>query len=271
MKTPSTLVPLVLVCLASVSFGQNFDSGSFFSPAIRAQHAQTDLLLLVDNGVTPNEQSSGNVNWALGAGGYVGATASPLLGVHLSAYTETTGNSLVFGRNMEFEGLASLLGPQLTQVLDAGVFSTWTATAEVGGLNILAGQLYQVTFDVTSGPNLPVALLSESSFGISSAGVTTIGGNAEGLVDVLGVVSVGETQSTGPASIYFISSTNRSELDFQFSAESLVKLGLLGGEAGNQNILTFSNIQVQAVPEPSALILSAFAVGGLALRRRRGK
>jgi hypothetical protein len=82
---------------------------------------------------------------------------------------------------------------------------------------------------------------------------------------------VGETQSTGPASIYFISSTNRSELDFQFSAESLVKLGLLGGEAGNQNRLTFSNIQVQAVPEPSALILSAFAVGGLALRRRRGK
>lgn len=282
MKTPISLAPLVLVVAVNPCYGQNFNSSAFFAPEIRAQHTNTSAILAavtLDNSVISNQLSSGNVTWNLGAGGYAGINALGVeifdlelrQGVHLSAFTQTTGNSLVFGRSMELEGLVGGLSSLLNQVTSAGVFSTWSATAEVGGLNILAGQLYQVTFDVTSGPNLPVTLLSNSSFGISSDGVTTFGGNAQGLIDLLGVVNVGETQSSGSASIYFMSSTNRSELDFDFNAQSLVRLGLLGGEDGNENVLTFSNIQVQAVPEPSAYALSALAAGGLVLRRRRGK
>jgi hypothetical protein len=273
MKPPCTLASIILIGTVSLSYGQNFNSGTFFSPELRVQHEKTGevVALEVDNSLIGGNETSGNVTWTHGAGGYAGATVTPLVGVHLGAYTETTGNSLVFGRSLEIDGVAGLLETQLSSVVNAGVFSTWSSTAEVGGLNIQANQLYQVTFDVNSGADLPVTLLDSASFGISSAGVTSFGGDSSGLIDLLGVVTIGETADVGQVSLIFSSSTDRSDLEFQFDAESLVNLGLLGGVEGNSNVLTFSNIQVQAIPEPSSVTLSALFAGGLALRRRRGK
>lgn len=273
MNKPTSLAPLVFVATLSLSYGQNFDSGAFFAPNLRVQHAKAEgvVSLELDNSLISGNETSGNVTWTHGAGGYAGATVSVVAGVHLSAYTETTGSSLVFGRSLEVDGVIGLLGTQVSSVVNADLFSTWSSTAEVSGLNIQANQLYRVTFDVNSGSNLPVTLLDSASFGISSAGVTSFGGDSSGLIDLLGIVTIGDDADVGQVSLLFSSSTDRSDLEFQFDANSLVKLGLLGGVEGNGNVLTFSNIQVETIPEPSAFALSAIFAGGLALRRRRGK
>lgn len=270
MKTPSTLVPLVVIGAASISFGQNFNSATFFQPALRVQHANTTGVLLLDNALVSNNASAGNVQWTNRVGGYAGAEVPVVGGVHLHAYTETTGNSLVFGRDLEIDGLLSSLQATVNSVVGSNVLSTWSATADVTGLSIVAGQLYEVTFDVSSGPGLRADLINSASFDVSSSNVTTFSNGSENLLNLLDVVTIGTDPSTGLGRLQFVSSTNRSDLQLQFSATSLISLGLLGSVEGNQNVLTFSNIQVAPIPEPSVLGLSALAVGGLILRRRRG-
>lgn len=270
MKTPISLAPLVLMVAASPSYGQNFNSGTFFGPDLRVQHSQIVLGALVDNGTVSNNTGPGAVSWTNGAGGYSGVALSAILGVHLHAYTETTGTSLVFGRDLDINGALSGLEDELETVVGANVLSSWSATANVTGLNILAGQLYEVTFDINSGPGLPANLVTNASFDVTSAGVTSFGEGSAGLLNLLNVVTIGSDPDTGLGRLQFVSSTNRSDLQFQFLANSLVSLGV-GAAPGNQNVLTFSNMQVQAIPEPSALALSAVFAGGLALRRRRGK
>jgi len=271
MKSPITLAPLVLVSVTAISFGQNFNSGTFFQPPLNVQHERTLGLLQIDNSANVDDATSGNVTWTNSAGGYAGVGVGELVGVHLYAYTETTGNSLVFGRDLEILGVAALLQNELNSVVGASVLSSWGATADVTGLNILAGQLYQVTFDISTGAGLPATILSNASFDVTSSGVTSFGGGSGGLLNLLNVVSIGTSPDSDQGILTFISDTNRSDLQFQFSANSALSLGLLGNIDGNRNIMTFSNIQVQAIPEPSALALSALAAGGVILRRRRGK
>ena len=266
-----SLVPLVMMAAVSPSYGQNFNSSTFFDPELRVQHSQIVLGALVDYGLVTGSTAPGAVTWTNGAGGYSGVALSALLGVHLHAYTETTGTSLVFGRDLDVNGLLAGLEDELETVVDANVLSSWSATANVTGLNIMAGQLYEVTFDISSGPNLEANLISSGSFDVTSAGVTSFGEGSAGLLNLLNVVTIGTDPDTGVGRLQFVSSTNRSDLQFQFLASSAVSLGLLGDIPGNQNVLTFSNVQVQAIPEPSALALSALAAGGVILRRRRGK
>ena len=268
VKSPF-VIPLLLVGVACVSQGQNLNSATFFSPSLHTQHSHVALGALVDTAMVSRSTAPGTVTWTNAAGGYSGIGVAGVGGVHLSAYTDTTGNSLVFGRSLEVTGALNLLQGTLNTVLGTNLLSSWSATSNVTGLNIMAGQLYEATFDVSSGPGLPVGLLSSASFDVTSSGVTSFGEGSAGILNVLNVVSVGDVPSSKLGKLQFVSSTNRSDLQFQFLANSALSLGLLGGAQGNSNVLSFSNFQVKAIPEPSALMLSAVAVGGLLLRRKR--
>ena len=278
MKTPMSLVPFALVVTVSASLGQNLDPTTFFQPPLRVQHAHialgVDLLNndLVEDDATYSNAGK-NVTWTLGATGYSGVGLSVIAGVHLNAFTQTTGNSLVFGRELDIVGVIAplQLDQTLASVTGANLPVSWSATADLTGLNIQANQLYQVTFDISAGPSIPVELLGDMEFNVTSQNVTSFGGGADGLLNLANVISIGNGVRNGQASLLFSSSTSRSDLQFQFDASTLVGLGLLGDVEGNQNVLTFSNIQVQAVPEPSVLAFSALAAGGVVLRRRRGK
>ncbi|RYD28166.1 MAG: PEP-CTERM sorting domain-containing protein, partial [Verrucomicrobiaceae bacterium] len=217
----------------------------------------------------PASQSSGNVTWSHGAGGFAQAGVVLVGDVQLAAFAETTGDTLVFGRELTTSGVLGLLQPALNAVVGANVLSTWSSQATVSGLTVLPGQVYEARFNVSSGPNLPVDLLESLTFGITNPEVDgALGGGAQTL-DVLGLLTLGDASSTGDYVFQFTSSAALSSLTFSFDAESAVSLGLLGGAAGNQNVLTFSGFEVVAVPEPGSIALGGIAGIALFLRRKR--
>jgi hypothetical protein len=195
-----------------------------------------------------------------------------LASAHLRSYTETTGDRLVFGRtlNAQILGLGDEddLADVLDTVLGASLVANWSSQAVVSNLDIDANQLYRVTFNVNAEGGLPVGLLQNSSFGIQ--GVTGEFNQSATLLNVLNLVQVGaEDPSTGQFSFVFKSATDRNNLTFNFAANSLLNLSALGGATGNQEVLSFSNFEVIAVPEPSACLLAVASTGILLIRRRR--
>ena len=255
-------------------FGQTLvDSDSFFNPDFRARRPGSPgvISLEVNNAVyRPASQSSGNVTWSHGAGGFAQAGVIAVGDVQLAAFSETRDDSLVFGRELTTSGALALLQPAVNSVVGANILSTWSSQATVAGLAIVPDQIYEVRFTVTSGVNLPVNLLDSMSFGITNPEVEgAFGANAQ-LIDLLGLVTLGTGSSSGDFAFQFTSSSALSSLDFDFEATSAVSLGLLGGIAGNQNVLTFSGFEVVAVPEPNALALGGvFASLAILWRKRR--
>ncbi|MEO5914964.1 MAG: PEP-CTERM sorting domain-containing protein [Luteolibacter sp.] len=262
------------------------DSGTFYDPEfkVRQEGATSGTLTLsVDNTLVNDSQSNGTVTWNHTAGGHAQVRSQivvvvPLanLDAQLAAFTQTVNDSLIFGREIttdaEILGVVNV-GPALqglvNQVAGASVIYNWQSEASVSGLAIAPNQLYQVDFTVTSGNGLPVNLLQSATFGITTAGVTGASNESASLLNLLDVVTLGNNSSTGNFSFTFKSSQSLSALDFTFDASTVAGVSLLGGTAANQNVLTFSGFQVNAIPEPSSLALSGICIGLITLRRKR--
>lgn len=292
MKTAHHLIrklsPAALaIILSGTALAQTLiDSNSFFDPDFKVRRygaTSGGLALTVNNTSTSTPMASGNQNWNHSAGGHAQVRSQIVIGIplanldaQLAAYTQTTGNSLVFGReittDVELLGVVNA-GPALqglvNQVAGVGVLYNWQSTNTVSGLAIVPDQLYQVDFSVTSGAGLPVDVLDSATFGITTAGISGASNESATLLNLLDIISVGNNSSTGDFSFVFKSNQNLSELDFSFAASTGIDVSLLGGTANNQNVLTFSGFQVTAVPEPGSLALCGLFAGIITLRRRR--
>ena len=282
-----TKLPLVFfTCLNLNSFGQTIDTSSFFEPDFMVRRYGTTnipLALTVNNNSVDGTASNGNVTWTHAAGGHAQVHTQievivPLanLDVQLAAYTRTINDSLVFGREIttEVEILGAVdVGPTLqsmvNQVAGASVLYSWESNVQVAGLAIVPDQLYQVDFDVTSGSGLPVNLLNDASFGITTAGISGASNESVETLNLLNLITLGAETSTGHFSFQFKSNQNLSALDFNFMASTGVGVSLLGGTAANQNVLTFSGFQVTQVPEPRIAAMLGFIASLSLLRRTR--
>ena len=270
MKTLA-IITLAALAPALLPAQEIINSQDFFDPDFRARRAgAANVINLVVNNtpVASGPQSSGDSTWIHNAGGFAQAGVAIVGDVQLAAYTETTGDSLVFGREITSSGVLSLLETPLNQVTGASVLYSWESDASVSGLAIAPDQLYRVDFTVTSGGGLPVDLLSSATFGITTAGITGQANESAQLLNVLDILSLGADSSTGEFSFVFQSSQALDTLDFNFAATSGVGVSLLGGTAPNQNVLTYSGFSVTQIPEPSSTLLLGVMAGCLALRRR---
>jgi hypothetical protein len=285
--TKNTLILATATLLAASAEAQNvIPAGTLFDPEFKVRQQGADsgtLNLTVDNTPVNETQANATVTWNHSAGGHAQVRADievvvPLahLDAQLAAFTQTVNDSLVFGReittDVEILGAVSV-GPTLqglvNQVAGASVIYNWESDASVSGLAIAPNQLYQVDFTVTSGSGLPVNLLQSANFGITTAGVTGASNESATLLNLLNVVSIGNNSDTGNFSFIFKSNQALSSLDFKFDASTVTGVSLLGGTAPNQNVLTFSGFQVNAVPEPGSLGLAGVCIGMIALRRKR--
>jgi len=290
MKAP--LRPL-LVCFAWMipffAHGQVIQSSSFFDPDFRARRpgATSGLVNLAAN-LNPYSVtlSSGNVSWTHSATGFVQTrtdVTAPIVGtianldVQLAAYTQTVGDSLVFGREITTSatlagipvaGQDTALSGLVSNLAGASVLYSWNANATVSGLAIAPNQLYQVSFNVNSASGLPVNLLLSSTFNITNSGITgAFTGNPQ-LLNLLNVVNLGNSASSGLYTLTFQSNQALDHLDFNFAATTGVGVSGLGGTALNQNVLTFSGFNVAPVPEASSASL-VMLCGVIGLMRRR--
>ncbi len=284
-----TIPPMLLIALVpGAVFSQLIDSASFFHPdpmTVRRPGATSGIITAaVNNTLYTDGQSSGNVSWTYGAAGLIQTRATvtvivPIadLDVQLAALVRNEGDALVFGR--EITASATLAGIPVTgqgdnlnnlisNLVSASVLYGWSADASISGLDIQAGHVYQVSFDVTAAAGLPAGVLSAANFGITTAGVTDTSNQSVEVLNVLDLITIGGGESTGRFTLEFQSDQNLDELNFRFAAASTVGANLLGGSAG-QDYLTFSNFEVSPIPEPSTVALSGVLAGMLMLRRRR--
>jgi hypothetical protein len=286
MKIPRFLVAVATMASTPLVAQTLIDSDSFFDPDfnIRRNGASSGLLnLTVNNSAVSGSGSNTNNTWIHSAGGHAQVRTSievvvPLahLDAQLAAYTRTSGDSLIFGRQITTEaeilGIVDV-GPTLegmiNQVAGASVIYNWQSTSTISGLAIVPNQLYRVDFTVASGAGLPVDLLDSSTFGITNSSVSGAMDESATLLNLLDILSIGNSASTGNFSFVFKSNQNLSSLDFAFEASTGVGVSLLGGTSANQNVLSFSGFQVTAIPEPGSLTLCGAFATMLAFRRRR--
>ena len=257
-------------------------SSAFFDPDFKVRRpGSTGSLVgvvVTNTPVSATQSGSGNT-WQHSAGGFaqtrVTVPALANFDVQLASFTQTSGDSLVFGReittNVQTLGIgnpSATLQTLVNNVVGASVLYNWQSNAAITGLAIAPEQLYRVNFNVTSGAGLPVDVLDSATFGITTAGVVGASNESAQLLNVLDLLSIGSGSSTGEFSFLFKSPTALNQLDFQFAASTGVGVSALGGTSGNQNVLTFSGLSVTQVPEPSAVGMSLVA-GILVLGRRR--
>ncbi len=290
MKKPLFLAFAILYPASSLTGQTIVGSNSFFDPDFKVRRNGTPygvLNVTVNNTPVTQTGSAGNSFWSHSAGGFAqaGSHLAPLgiplanVDVQLAATSRTTGNTLVFGR--EITNTTQLLGGAIdlgnevqglvNQVAGASVLYNWDSTATISGLSIVPDQLYQVNFTATSGAGLPVDILQAATFGINTPGISSNANESMQLLNLLDLVHVGNSSSTGNFSFYFKSNQNRSSLDFNFAATTGVGVSLLGGTANNQNVLTFSGFQVAAVPEPGTIVMCGSMLCFLTFRRQRRK
>lgn len=253
-------------------------SPGFFDPDFTARRPGSGSLLslTVDTTpFTPSAQTAGNVSWTHTAAGLVQAgTSVPLVGtvdVQLAAYTQTLGDSLIFGRELETTttGLVGSLGATITsltdQVVGASAINAWIGSSTITGLGLTQGQTYSVTFDVNAGAGINLNALNSASFSLFNGGIPIESLNATQTLNVLDLVQLGG----GLASITFdfVAQDPYDELTFRFAADTISDVSLLGSIAGNQTVLEFSNFSLAPVPEAGSLML--LVIGMLIHPRRR--
>ena len=253
-------------------------SPGFFDPdfTVRRPGSGSLLSLTVDTTpLTPSAQTAGNVTWTHTAAGLVQAgTSVPLVGtvdVQLAAYTQTLGDSLIFGRELETTttGLVGSLGATITsltdQVVGASAVNAWIGSSTVTGLGLTQGQTYSVTFDVNAGAGINLNALNSASFSLFNGGIPIESLNATQTLNVLDLVQLGGGLAT--LTFDFVAQDTYDELTFRFAADTISDVNLLGSIAGNQTVLEFSNFSLAPVPEAGSLVL--LVIGMLIQPRRR--
>lgn len=253
-------------------------SPGFFDPDFTARRLGSGSLLglTVDTTpFTPSAQTAGNVTWTHTAVGLVQAgTSVPLVGtvdVQLAAYTQTLGDSLIFGRELETTttGLVGSLSATITsltdQVVGASAINAWIGSSTVTGLGLTQGQTYSVTFDFNAGAGIDLNAINSASFSLFNGGIPIESLNATQTLNVLDLVQLGG----GLAAITFdfVAQDPYDELTFRFAADTISDVNLLGSIAGNQTVLEFSNFSLAPVPEAGSLML--LVIGMLIQPRRR--
>ncbi|MDP0491758.1 MAG: PEP-CTERM sorting domain-containing protein [Verrucomicrobiota bacterium JB023] len=208
---------------------------------------------------------SGNLDWTHTAQGHTWANLGAS-NIHLAAFTETIGDSLVFGRRQTAAVVGISFGDLVSELTTAGLVNAWASTATVTQ-TLTAGQEYSLEFLVTSPALVSADLLGSASLGISGGTFTEPGGAALLPIDLLGLADVDVLSSSATASVSFVPASTISEFSVNFAATSLVGLDVLGGAASQQDVLTFSNFSITPIPEPSAGVL--LSLGALSLLRRR--
>lgn len=251
---------------------------AFFDPDFEARRPGTGLVLSIQVDTTfytPSPESSGNTTWEHSAAGLVQLGADVFLvgtvDVQLAAYTRTTGNTLVFGRELETTttGIVGSLGPTITsvtdQVLGTSALNAWASTADVTGLSLTQGQNYLVSFDVASGAGIDLNALSAANFTLLNGGNPIQDINTNLTANILSVLQLGG--GLGTIEFEFQAANAFTDLTFQFDANTVADANLLGTISGNQTVLEFSNFSLTPVPEPGSLFLAS--VGMFILLRRR--
>lgn len=254
-------------------------SPGFFDPDFTARRPGSGSLLslTVDTTpFTPAAQTAGNLSWTHTAAGLVQAgTTVPLVGtvdVQLAAYTQTLGESLIFGRELETTttGLVGSLGATITsltdQVVGASAINAWIGSSTATGLGLTQGQTYSVTFDVSAGAGINLNALNSASFSLFNAGIPIESLNATQTLNVLDLVQLGGGLAT--ITFDFVAQEPYDELTFRFAADTLSDVNLLGSITGNQTVLEFSNFSLAPVPEAGSLTL---VVIGVLTQLRRGR
>ncbi|WP_234037999.1 PEP-CTERM sorting domain-containing protein [Roseibacillus ishigakijimensis] len=281
--------------------GQGAIPGFFEPSGLRAQPS-TAGLLTVNNVPDIVGGSSGFMGWSHSAGGAVGVNAGVNLGfpvgnvdvahVGISTYAETTGSSLVFGRNQEISTLlsGSLVGTVLgflgvgsvgeavdgvvADLVASGtglqVLSDWNSTATVAA-PVTAGQEWEVSFMMTKG----ASLLDITSV-LGSGPTLTIsgsGGAYTSTIDLLGLLDINLlNNSPQEVSFTFEVDSDSPNLEMEFDMSSLANIALLNaGADGDTAVMSFSDItltEVTPIPEPSTAILGLLGLGLVARRRR---
>ena len=283
---PSSLAKLALTTLLAAALNSAalleaqslITDSAFFNPDFEARRPGSGLVLSLQVDTTfytLASESSGDTIWEHSAVGLVqlGADVTPLglVDVQLAAYTRTTGNSLVFGRELEVNtsGILGLLGPTITsvtnQVLGVSALNAWSSTSAVAGLSLTQGQNYLVSFQVQSGAGIDLDALSASNFTLLNGGNVIQDIHASQTANILNVLQLGS--GLGTIEFEFQASSAFTDLTFQFEAVTVADANLLGGFSGNQTVLEFSNFSFSPVPEPGSLFLAA--LGMLVILRRR--
>lgn len=279
-KTASFLLLAAFLHVGQSVYAQSLISDSaFFDPDFQARRPGSGSLLLsltIDTNLyTPANQSAGDVTWSHSAGGLVQIGANVILvgtvDVQLAAYSQTSGNILTFGRELDVTttGILGGLGGTITsltnQAVGASAINSWVSSADVTGLSLSQGQFYSVSFDVAAGAGIDLNALSAANFSLLSGGNPIQDINTAETINVLNLLQLGGGLAT--INFDFVAASPLTDLTFQFDAATIADVNLLGGISGNQTVLQFSNMSLSPVPEVSSLVLTS--LGALVLLRRR--
>lgn len=268
---------LVLASSAAVQAQSLISSADFFDPDFTARRpgSASFLSLSVNQSFyTPSSQTDGNVTWTHSAGGLVQVGTD--LGIasadiQLAAYTQTIGNSLVFGRQLDVTtgGLLGALGGTVTtltnQALGASAVNSWNARSDVANLNLSEGVLYSASFDVTTGAGINLSALSNASFTLLNGASPIQSIDSTLTLDLLDLLTVGSGATS--VNFEFYAPAGLDDLSFNFAASTVANVSLLGTVTDNQTVMTISNFNLAPVPEPGSLALAS--VGFIMLLRRR--
>lgn len=276
-NSSSSMMKLALAfILASSGLAQAqslISSSDFFNPDFEARRPAPGgvITLSVNTALyNPGSQSAGDVTWTHQAGGLVQAGIALVADVNLAAYTQTIGNSLVFGRDLNVDllglpDLGGLLTGTVNSVTGASAINSWDSSATVSNLALSEGVLYSASFNVSSGAGLNLNALSAANFSLLSGGVAIENINSVETLNVLNLLTLGGGLAT--IDFQFYAPAGADDLTFEFDAATIANVNLLGTITDNQTVLQFTNFSVAPVPEPSTLALAS--LGFMVMLRRR--
>ena len=285
-----TTISLSLSALAahSVDGATLMTESVFDSIGTVRKPGSTDAIVAAVADQTPyNGTTSGAVSWSHSVSGFtqsrvgipaitigtglvaVTTPAKTLADAQLASYVAMDGTSLTFGREITTEVFEK--GDHLEEALNAiaGVspLQSWSSTATVAA-NMLPGSVYELSVDISTGSGLPVDLLESTQIGVLGMGIMDANNTAFTKINLLDLVTLGD-QHECTATFLFQTTQELSSLGFEFTASAVADVSALGGTAGNQNLISFSNLTVSPVPEPSTSLFGLSAVGMLMGSRRR--